>query len=355
MKKVIFRIAAVLLLVLAAGAYLSGRMFLRFPTAEAAGAAEDDELPEEDGILADDEVTVEDGVLADDELPEEDGVLEDDELPEEDGPLADEELPEDADETGGNPNYVERYPGMVVPQAVTAIRLEAERKVKECRVQEGDEVTEGQVLFVYDTSEDQGKADQLALEIEKAKGELEAAEAAAKRLEREKKSANDENRLRYETDILTQKNAAKISEYGIRTKTLEAEKLQSRIESSEVRSEVDGVVLNIRKPDDDNMESDTPYMWIRQNGNFRIQCTLTEQTLPLITVGMEMTVFSRVDPNVTWKGTVSEVVTDDSDLTDAPETSDVQDEDTNQKKYRFYVELERVDGLVLGQHVYAVA
>ena len=60
----------------------------------------------------------------------------------------------------------DRFGGLVVSENVAEITKDENRSVKELLVKEGEDVTEGQTLFLYDT-------DQLQLELDRKELELE--------------------------------------------------------------------------------------------------------------------------------------------------------------------------------------
>ena len=70
---------------------------------------------------------------------------------------------------GSGNGLIDRYGGKVEPQATLEVKLESDRKVEECFVKEGDEVQEGQRLFVYETQEDEDKIAQAEIDIEKVR------------------------------------------------------------------------------------------------------------------------------------------------------------------------------------------
>ena len=250
-------------------------------------------------------------------------------------------------------DYRERFGGVIEPQATVKIKLDAEKKVKECKVKEGDQVKEGQTLFVYDTREDANKLAQLEIDIETEKSEIASDTAAIARLEKEKRSASADDQLSYTTDILTQQNNIKMSEYEIKTKTLEIEQLKETLQHAEVKSEVSGIVQTINPPDSDSMNSsDGTYMKILKSGDFRIKCKLNEQNLPMVTEGMPVVVFSRLDRNQAWKGTVTEVITDNTQEDDGNAMVIGDSGSTGSSNYRFYVQADSIEGMLLGQHVY---
>ena len=87
-------------------------------------------------------------------------------------------------------------------------------------------------------------------------------------------------------------------------------------------------------------------------GNYRVKGTVNEQNIGELYVDADVLVHSRVDDR-TWKGKVTKIDTEN------PENSNSGmygysggDSSSRSSNYPFYVELEKSDGLIMGQHVY---
>lgn len=260
---------------------------------------------------------------------------------------------------GSGTGLIERFGGEVCPQATLEVKLENDRTVEECFVKEGDEVRTGQRLFVYDTREDEDKLAQAEIDIEKSKSDIELAERSISQLEHDKNTADADDQLMITTSILTAQNEIKQHEYDIKTKELEMEKLRESIANAAVTSEMDGIVQKISDPNSSgndyyygNSGGDSAYITILSVGDFRIKGKANEQNMQLLTPGMPMIVHSRVDDAVIWRGTVTEIDTDNTE----EENSNVYvygaENESGSSNYVFYVELENSEGLMLGQHVY---
>lgn len=259
---------------------------------------------------------------------------------------------------GSGNGLIERYGGEVEPQAVLEVKLENERKVDECFVKEGDEVREGQRLFAYDTQEDEDKLAQAEIEIERAQGEIEISQKAIEQNEKDKRSAGADEQLTYRTYILQEQNNIKQKEYEIKTKELEIVQLKENIADSVVTAEMAGIVQKINDSGSSDSfsysggEESSAYITILAAGDFRIKGTINEQNLNsgLIYEGMEMLVHSRVNDEQTWKGSITEINTDQKE--EESNNSYYYYESSGSSNYSFYVELESSEGLILGQHVY---
>lgn len=261
---------------------------------------------------------------------------------------------------GSGNGLIDRYGGEIEPQATLEVKLENDRKVKECFVKEGDEVKEGQRLFVYDTQDDEDKVAQAQIDIEKAQGDMELSEKQIAQLEKEKAKASADDQLTYTTNILSEQNSIKQNEYEIKSKQLELEQLKESIANATVTAEMGGIIQKISDPNSSDSNSygssssGSAYITILAVGDFRVKGTANEQSINQgkIYPGMPVIVYSRVDSTQTWHGEVSEVKdTNDEDSSDSGMYY-YGSSDNSSSKYTFYVELESSDNLILGQHVY---
>ncbi|MDO4298695.1 MAG: efflux RND transporter periplasmic adaptor subunit [Lachnospiraceae bacterium] len=258
----------------------------------------------------------------------------------------------------GANGLTDRYGGEAVAQATLEVKLESDRKVAECYVKEGDLVKEGAKLFAYDTLEDEDKLAQAEIDIERAKSEIESSQHAIETLEKEKNSANSEDRLSITTQILTEENGIKQKEYEIKSKEREMEKLEEGIKNAVVTAEMGGIIQKINDPSGGDSysysygsDSESAYITILATGDFRIQGKVNEQNIQNIYEGMPMIVFSRIDSSVRWYGMISEIDTEKAEESNN-DYMFYGSSSADSSSYKFYVELESSEGLMLGQHVY---
>lgn len=259
---------------------------------------------------------------------------------------------------GSGSGLHDRYGGEVEPQATLEVKLESERTVAECFVKEGDEVKEGQKLFIYDTREEEDKLAQAEIEIERCKAEIEITKEEIAQYEKELKRASEDEKTAYTTQILTAENTIKRTEYEIKTQELEIENLKETISNSTVYAEMAGIIQKITDPNENNYsyaysysDNDSAYITILALGDYRIKGSVNEQNLNQLYAGMPVIVYSRVDETITWMGEITEI------KTDKPEEDDdsgyyYYGNSSATSSYAFYVELESSEGLLLGQHVY---
>lgn len=249
-----------------------------------------------------------------------------------------------------------RYSGVVQPQKSVEINADSERTVKEVLVKVGDTVEEGTPLFNYDTDDLNMDLSQAKLELENQDIEISNYKTQISELEKEKKDAAEADKFEYTTQIQSIETQIKQAEFEKSSKQLEMDKIQKKIDSSQVTSTAAGVIKSIndgQSQDTGDTSSSSAFMTILSTGEYRIQGTINEQNVGMISAGEDVIVRSRVDENVTWKGTIDKIETGEpsssSDSGDMGDSS--EDSSTVSSKYPFYVTLENADGLMLGQHV----
>ncbi|RKJ39612.1 efflux RND transporter periplasmic adaptor subunit [Acutalibacter sp. 1XD8-33] len=255
--------------------------------------------------------------------------------------------------TGAGVDTDPRYSGLVEPQKITKINKDDTRTVSEVLVAEGDPVSVGTPLFRYDTGEMDLSIRQAELELEGIANQITSFQDQKKTLEAEKKDASKDDQLSYTIEIQSVELQIKNQEYQRSVKQSELEKLRSARDNNEVLSEVEGVVQQINlTPQTDNMGQPLPYMSILSSGEFRIKGTITEMNIGSLYEGQAVTVHSRVDSGATWSGVVDTVEHEPAQDNNNNMYYYGGDQGEQSSKYNFYVVLNSLDGLMLGQHVY---
>ena len=252
----------------------------------------------------------------------------------------------------------DRYAGEVEPQATLEVKLENERTVKQCFVKEGQEVKEGQRLFVYDTKDDEDKLAQAEIDIERAEGDIELLNKSIAQNEKDKKNASADDQLSYTTQIMSDQNEIKQKEYEIKSKQLEIKNLKETISNATVTAEMAGIVQSISDPNSDSASSysssgdSSAYIKILAAGDYRIKGSVNEQNLQnlqaLYDSATPVIVHSRVDDSKTWNGTISEIKTDKAEDNSDSSYGWGNSSDSGSSNYTFYVELDTSEGLILG-------
>lgn len=244
-----------------------------------------------------------------------------------------------------------RYSGLVEPQKVTKVNKDESRTVDQVLVQEGDSVTVGQALFSYDTGEVDLSIRQAELELEGIANQLTVLQEQKTQLEKEKKDASKDDQFKYTVEIQSVEHQINAQEHERSVKQTELDKLRASLENNQVLSEVDGTVQQINlTPATDAQGNQLPFMSILSSGEFRIKGTVTEMNINSISEGQAVTVVSRVDPEQRWPGTVESIdyepVQDNNNMYYGGNSGE------KASKYNFYVALNSLEGLILGQHVY---
>lgn len=248
----------------------------------------------------------------------------------------------------------DRFGGLVVSENVAEINKDADKTVEELLVREGDDVTEGQELFSYDTEQLQLTLDKQRLELEQLQATIENCTEQIADLEKDRTWASAGDKLQYTVQIQSLQVDLKEAELNLASKEKEVAQSETILENAVVTSPVTGRVQSISENGTDNYGNPLPYITIQQAGSYRIKGTIGELQRGGIMEGTRIEITSRTDGNVSWLGTVTLV--DYENPTQGNEYDmyygGSSDEMTSSSKYPFYVELDSTDGLILGQHVY---
>lgn len=244
--------------------------------------------------------------------------------------------------------------GLVVARNEVKIERDENRKIAELKVEPGQSISEGDVLFSYDMDEMQLTIDKAVLEIEQLKNSVTDLDSQIAELEQAKAIAPESEQLSYTVRIQTLETDKKETEYNITVKERELETLKNTVGNGDVTSPVNGRVKAINEDGgyDDYTGMPLPYITLIEAGAYRVKGKVNELNRNDFFAGQSVVVRSRTDAQMTWTGVIAEI---DSD----PEQSDnmgfyygFEDEMTSSNSYPFYVDLDSMDNLLLGQHVY---
>ena len=246
----------------------------------------------------------------------------------------------------------DKFAGIVVSENIAEVQKDNQMAVAELLVREGDDVTEGQELFSYDTQQLQLSLDKQRLELEQARATIENYKSQIADLEKDRNKASS-NKLEYTIQIQSLQVDLKEAEIGIKAKENAVAQSEALLENSAVYAPVSGRVQSISESGMDNYGNPVAYITIQKTGSYRIKGTIGELQRGAIMEGTRLQVLSRTDGSC-WAGTVSlvdyESPTQENSNTMYYGTG--VNEMTTSSKYPFYVELDDTDGLILGQHVY---
>ena len=248
----------------------------------------------------------------------------------------------------------DRFAGVVVSENVAEVQKDMDKTVEELFVREGDDVTEGQELFAYDTQQLQLNLDKQRLELEQLNATIQNYKDQIAELEKERNKANAGDKLQYTVEIQSLQIDLKEAELSVSSKESALAQSEAILENATVVSPVTGRIQTISENGMDNYGNPLPYITIQQAGSYRVKGMIGELQFGAITEGVQIRIISRTDENAIWKGMISLI-----DYENPTQGNDYDmyygmstDEMTTASKYPFYVELESTEGLMLGQHVY---
>ncbi len=248
----------------------------------------------------------------------------------------------------------DRFQGMVVSENVAEINRDSDKTIAELLVKEGDDVTEGQALFSYDTDQLQLTLDKQRLELEQLKATIENYTQQIAELEKDRDKAPAGDKLQYTVQIQSTQVDLKEAELNVAAKEKEVAQSESILENATVVAPVTGRIQSISESGTDNYGNPLAYITIQQSGSYRIKGMIGELQRGGIMEGTRMKIISRTDSSLCWYGTVTLV---DYENPSQGTNYDMYygssvDEMSASSKYPFYVELDSTEGLLLGQHVY---
>lgn len=263
--------------------------------------------------------------------------------------------------TGSGITTDNRYMGVVESQETKNVDKAADKTVKEIFVEVGDEVKEGDQLFEYDSDEMTLKLKQLELELASINTSITTANQQIASLAAERDQVEADYKMEYTAQIQSLQAQVNQYNYDASAKQLEIDRQKSAIENSVVFSPMDGIVKEINK-DSNGTDSSVDYsggsdssqksfMSIMALGDYRIKGTASELNVRSMSEGQAVIIRSRMDESVTWTGTISSV---DLEHPDNNNNNNYyyDSSGTSTTNYPFYITLDNIDGLILGQHVY---
>jgi len=249
----------------------------------------------------------------------------------------------------------DRFAGMVISEDVTKVEKDADKTVEEVFVKEGDDVKEGQKLFSYDTEELQLNLDKQRLELEQLKTSIENYESQIETLQKNINTVSGSTKLQYTVEIQSTQVDLKEAQLKQKTKEAEVKKSEDLLSNATVGAPVTGRVQSVNTSGEtDRYGNPQPFITIQKSGNYRVKGLLGELQRGGIMEGDRVTIRSRTDSSAVWGGSVTLV-----DYENPSQGSDMDryygnssDEMASSSRYPFYVELDNIEGLLLGQHVY---
>lgn len=261
-----------------------------------------------------------------------------------------------------------RYPGLVVSGETAEIKKDSNKKVLETYVEVGDWVSEGDVIFCYDNQAMELELNKMLLELEGFENTIIAAEEQIPELEKAQNSVGAGQQLQYSLQIQSLQADIREATYNKGLKEREIAAMEEALKDTDVRAPIAGRVMSVQEEDASGgmgygeadvyggMGSGTSdaYITIMDMTTYQVKGNINELNLGSLMEGMEVIIRSRADESAFWTGRV------DSIDWENPVTGNENgyyyygpsDEMTSSSKYPFYVVLDDVTGLILGQHVY---
>lgn len=239
-----------------------------------------------------------------------------------------------------------RYSGIVEMQEFVSVKADSDKVIKETFVKEGDSVKKGDKLFEYDIHQMKIQLKQNELDLEQAETEIKMCNSQISTLQSQKSSADQNTALGIESQILSLQLEIKRAEYTVNNKKEEVKKLKKSIENNVVKAKTNGKIQSVGKSDLQEMTFDDAYITIATNDDYRIKSMVSEENVDTFYKDAPIIVRSRIDESKSWTGKVTSI-----DTTAPSNTgSDVMTGESD-TKYPVYIELDSVDGLMIGQHV----
>ncbi|MCL1830865.1 MAG: efflux RND transporter periplasmic adaptor subunit [Oscillospiraceae bacterium] len=246
-----------------------------------------------------------------------------------------------------------RFMGIVESQEVKDINIETGREVDELLVAVGDSVSTGETLFTYTTADIERRMQQVTIDIESFRNSIRNCYTEIKALESEKASAGEEYQIDYTLQIQSLLASISQTEYNIRAKQIEYDGLKASFDNSVVKAPIDGTIQSINSKNESDPYTGMPlaYIVIMKGGDFVVRGTVSELNVYSLYPGSRVVIRSRIDEDSIWRGTIVNV-----------DTTKTQDESQSKmyyygsssdgaSKYDFYVEVDNISGLMIGQHV----
>lgn len=248
----------------------------------------------------------------------------------------------------------DKFSGIVVSESVTEIQRDSDKVVENLYVREGDDVTEGQKLFSYDTEQLQLTLEKQKLELEQLTSSIENYGLQIAQLEKDRDRAYSADKLKYTLQIQTNQIDLKEAELKLKTKQSEIQKSEHLLANALVTSPVTGRITSISEEGTDQYGNPKAYISIQQTGSYRVKGQINEMQRGAIMEGDRVRMESRLNPEEVWMGTVTLVDYENpiQGNNNGYIISSDSDEMSASSRYPFYVELDSMEGLILGQHLY---
>ncbi len=260
--------------------------------------------------------------------------------------------------TGVGPAGVNnRYSGVVEAKNVVKVDPDKNLTVKECLVAAGDKVQQGSPLFRYDVDSMQLAYEQLQLDILGLENGIQTGHEKVENLTLQLERARENRKYDIQMNIQTEELEIRKKEYELSGKRKQAEDMEKALKNSTIYSPVAGTIRSVKSGDNGSAqygygggEEESAYITIVAGNDYCVKGTVSEQTIRTLQEGMPVRVTSRVDDEM-WLGRIYRINTEETKQTNRYYYYD-EGSGERASKYDFFVELDSIEGLLMGQHVY---
>ena len=241
--------------------------------------------------------------------------------------------------------------GIIMAQEEVKVERDMDKEISGLCVEEGQNVNEGDILFIYKTANVSLMIDKAALEIEQIKNNIADLKNQIAQLEKEKKTAKESEKLAYTLQIQSLQTDQKETEYNLSIKEKELQALKNNTDTGEIKSPITGQVKEINKDGgyDPYTGSPLPYIVLSRVGEYRIKGSVNELNREELYEGQSVIIRSRINSDMTWTGTITSVETQSENNNDYFYG---EDEMYSSSSYPFYVTPDSSEGMLLGQRVF---
>lgn len=269
--------------------------------------------------------------------------------------------------------------GEVAPNNSSKVKIDPSKgEVKEVFVKNGDTVTQGQPLFSYVTSQEltaqsaqydaQAKSNSISTAQSNASIKWETYNRKLANLNslREKYNANNDESLldqikSAEDEVAQSLSDANSADNEVKNAQIEAEKAQATAQTESDRMKYDTVTADTAGTIT-SMNEDLPtqskakkeeenFIEIMDKSKTFVKGNVSEFDREKLQVGQKVEVVDRKNPKKKWTGTVTQVGTLTADA--AANGNKQQQENPNQAKYPYKVELDQAENMpLIGSHTY---
>jgi len=250
-----------------------------------------------------------------------------------------------------------RYSGIVEAKEIVEIDLDEDKQLGECFVEVGDTVKVGDPLFSYDVDSLMLTYEQLKLDYEGKLNSITTMQDQIEDLEKQLKKARSSQKAELTIQLQTQQLNLKKEEYEAKKKKIEVDDAESIINDNIVKAKAAGTVRSINPPGDQDammnggMSGNSAYITIVAGDDYRVKGTISEQGAFRLMPGTPAILRSRIDETETWTGMIDTVNTEQP-VENQQNYYYGNDMGEQASKYAFYVSLDSIEGLMMGQHVY---